>query len=351
MSDAQSQLQAALAAAILAAHGVAPDKKNDFHKYQYASAESMLAEARESLARNGLALIPQKFELRETGEFEMHDAKGAVIGTLACGTIRREMLLVHAGGGSALLAVDWPWEEEKGRPADKAVAAAATASLKYLLRDLLLLARAEENDMDARDDRNYKSRTAAPPAPAKPEPPPVSAAAPKSRWGQARPGGATKAQLERLRVNLLALGVPDEETAEIALSRAEKPDVLNRAAGVAEVAALGLGVVGKLIAITHDAMRQKGLDKPSRLDAGWNVDVSAAEILGAADSPQKRAVAELLSSAPLNLLDVAEAIEAQTGSTAQFAVLPAHKQDAVLAALKSLADSRANAHAAKAGAA
>jgi len=51
--------------------------------------------------------------------------------------------------------IEFPAIEKKGTPADKAVAAALTTSLNYFLRDLLMIPRSEEFDMDKTDDTSY----------------------------------------------------------------------------------------------------------------------------------------------------------------------------------------------------
>jgi hypothetical protein len=62
--------------------------------------------------------------------------------------------------------IAWVCVPEKGRPIDKSLAGCLTSSLNYWLRDLLLVPREDENEMDRRDDRAYEPRKAAP-APAR----------------------------------------------------------------------------------------------------------------------------------------------------------------------------------------
>jgi len=137
-------LAAALAAAQAAAAAVEKDARNAHMRYDYASAEAIIGEARAALASAGVAVIPLS----------------AVVSTIADGlpgwtpnAMLRAVWRVSYGGEHIDLDTEWPILIEKGRPADKALAGARTASLGYFLRDLLLLPRVEkgaEMDDDAR---------------------------------------------------------------------------------------------------------------------------------------------------------------------------------------------------------
>jgi hypothetical protein len=70
-------------------------------------------------------------------------------------------MLLHTSGERMEITIAWPVVPDRGRPLDKAVASAATTSLSYLLRDLLLMPRVDEaDDIAGRDDTHV-------PAPAK----------------------------------------------------------------------------------------------------------------------------------------------------------------------------------------
>lgn len=144
------ELAAALALAISSAGAVEKDAANTFHRYRYASAEAVIAEARGALAAHGLALVPTASGVDWVGgDSPPH------------GWLARTWTLVHAGGGSMPLQQRWPIVVERGRPPDKAVAAADTAGLAYMLRDLLLLPRVEEGtglDDDSRDRPQERPR-------------------------------------------------------------------------------------------------------------------------------------------------------------------------------------------------
>lgn len=174
MWTAQKALHDAIASAQGEAHAVEKDSRNQFHKYNYVSAEAMITDAKKVLGKHGLALVPQGFDLvpnpglmletmNSRGEKSRHDAAGV---------LRSSWLLMHKGGGSLQVSSAWPVVPEAGRPLDKAVAAARTASLNYLLRDLLQFPRVEEGtelDDDSRDAAPPQ-RQAAPKAPPKVQP-------------------------------------------------------------------------------------------------------------------------------------------------------------------------------------
>lgn len=152
LSKAQQQVRA-----------VDHDARNAYHGYNYTSAESIIEAAKDPLAQNGLALLP----LEET--LNGHASKGEDRFELVC-----KFLLIHSSGGSMPLLRHWPVCPEKGRPLDKATAAASTLCLAYLLRDLLLLPRvAPEDEVAARDDRTAPAQAPAKGPPPKKEPPPI----------------------------------------------------------------------------------------------------------------------------------------------------------------------------------
>lgn len=121
---------------------------NQHHGYRYASAEAVITEAREALHGAGLVLIAESWR---TIPPVFPDA-GQVP------RVEVTYLLVHteSGEGWRLPPRATPVVEDRGRPIDKAEAAALTYSLSYLLRGLLLMARvAEGTDVDDRDDGEH----------------------------------------------------------------------------------------------------------------------------------------------------------------------------------------------------
>src|SRR5262245_58993641 len=113
MPEAQTpNLAAALVKAIAACKPVAHDAENTFHKYAYTSSEAIIGEARSALAGEGLAVIPleQAICARDGGSHELVSRR----------------LLVHTSGESVVCSSAWPIVPDRGRPLDKATAAADT---------------------------------------------------------------------------------------------------------------------------------------------------------------------------------------------------------------------------------
>lgn len=136
------RLATALVGAIRACSAVAHDAVNQHHKYRYTSAEAILREARVAMAANGLALIP----LDQT--VNGHEREGPDRYELV-----QQRLLVHESGESVVCRSAWPIMPDRGRPLDKATAAADTLSLAYFLRDLLQMPRVDPaDDVAGRDD-------------------------------------------------------------------------------------------------------------------------------------------------------------------------------------------------------
>jgi len=154
-TESKPTLAAALARAQQRCKAAPHDARNVHHNYDYTSSEAVIGEAKNALAESGLALVPLVSDL--------HTAEGVVQRV-------RRFLLLHQGGESLELTTIWPVVEVKGgRPLDKAVATADTASLAYLLRDLLLMPRVEPAaEMSAREDRPAPARPSKPPRPSDP---------------------------------------------------------------------------------------------------------------------------------------------------------------------------------------
>lgn len=147
MEKGRPETAKALAAAIQACHTVEKSSRNDYHKYQYASADTIIEEGRKALTGAGLALIPLEASLNGS------EREGADRFELV-----RTFLLIHSSGEMTPMRVTWPVVPDKGRPLDKATAAADTSSLSYLLRDLLMMARVDPtDDMNTRDDRQAQA--------------------------------------------------------------------------------------------------------------------------------------------------------------------------------------------------
>lgn len=144
--DKQAALFAAIARAIATAKSVEKGSENTYHRYKYASAESLIEEARSPLAAEGVCVLPSSWRVSpregDSGYFADVDVT---------------YLVAHSGGGSITCEARTPAIREKGRPEDKAVATALTYSLGYFLRGMLMLPRVDaDHDVDKRDDRNYE---------------------------------------------------------------------------------------------------------------------------------------------------------------------------------------------------
>jgi len=134
---------AALVAAQKQMKPVTKDSTNAFHRYQYASAEDVITAARVALNGAGLALVRSwRIESNEMGIW-----------------LHSHFQLIFEGSPMPIDLGDstnaFPIIEDKGRPLDKALAGALTTSLAYYLRDLLLIPKQDENQVDKRDDTRH----------------------------------------------------------------------------------------------------------------------------------------------------------------------------------------------------
>ena len=124
----KTTLSTALAAAQASADRIDKDSRNDFARFDYTSAESMMAMWTVIGEAHGLSLYPAALNIEG-------------------GVLRTCWILEHAeSGGTREIRMDWPIVEAKGKPMDKAVASARTSSLGYLIRDLLIAPRVHPTD-------------------------------------------------------------------------------------------------------------------------------------------------------------------------------------------------------------
>ncbi len=162
---------AGLLAAQAAVQPVEKDKRNAHHGYRYASAEAIITEGRAALAKGGLSLMSPGWTLNiEKATYWDEEAK-------AERPMERLFVLVSYILCSAEASFSFfnttPVLPEKGRPVDKATAAALSYDLAYTLRGLLLLPRVDESvEVDARNDTPLQKP--APAAPAKAEQSPAA---------------------------------------------------------------------------------------------------------------------------------------------------------------------------------
>jgi hypothetical protein len=162
-----AQLYGAVAKAISACRPVEKASRNDYHRYKYASAEDVMASARVALSDNGLSLIPVSASFVRDNEgglraYPYDQAGKKLISYMA----NFAWMLTHASGECMPLGLEWPVEPEKGRPLNKALAASSTTALSYLLRDLLLIPRVDEEvDMHPRGGGGGSRAQGRPPEP------------------------------------------------------------------------------------------------------------------------------------------------------------------------------------------
>lgn len=154
-------LCAGLVLAQRAAKAVAKDATNQHFRYRYASSEDVIVAAREALSVGDLALYAESHTLEvllpavpgERGESGwLVEPADPIL------SVRVRYVLVHSSGEMRLIESSTPLIPEKGRPYDKALAAAKTYDLAYVLRTLLLLPRgeAEADGVDSRDDSAWQ---------------------------------------------------------------------------------------------------------------------------------------------------------------------------------------------------
>ncbi len=150
------ELTAALIRAQQAIRSVGKDAKNDFAKYDYVSAETMIAECRRALHASGLLFCRTHWDLKQSSE--------------GFTTMVSSYLLSHPESGEDMKMVSEMVVPPNQKQLDKAVLAALTTSLNYMLRDLLLIPRADEPEVD-----NLPEPVAAPKPKATPKPKPAEA--------------------------------------------------------------------------------------------------------------------------------------------------------------------------------
>jgi hypothetical protein len=154
------EIYKALVRAQAAIKAVEKDASNKFHGYKYASADSMIAEARGALNGAGLAVFAVAWARNDVTYKEPAYKGDAIVLTpegvpvMVDGVEMRMDVtyrLVHESGGVLdFPAFSVPVLVEKGREIDKAEAGARTYALSYFLRDLLLIPRGDEDAPDAR---------------------------------------------------------------------------------------------------------------------------------------------------------------------------------------------------------
>jgi hypothetical protein len=127
----------AMLAAQKQAQAVDKGSVNSFHRYKYASAEAIIAEARQALTSAGIVV--------------------SAIGWSSDGNrVAVKYLVAHESGECIVSTCSTAVVPDKGRPLDKAESTALTYNLGYFLRGFLLLPRVDPSaEVDSRDDRRH----------------------------------------------------------------------------------------------------------------------------------------------------------------------------------------------------
>jgi hypothetical protein len=127
----------ALIAAAISVGSVAKGSRNEYAKFDYASAEDMLAAARAALLPQGLHLCQVSWKPLDSTMYEI---------------VYR---LSHIGGETLYWSNTVPVVEQKGKPIDKALSSMLTTDFGYAVRGLLCLPRVESQDVEGRDDTHH----------------------------------------------------------------------------------------------------------------------------------------------------------------------------------------------------
>jgi len=136
------QLAGALIAAQKAIGSVSKDAKNSFANYDYVSAETMITQCRRALHGAGLVFSRTHWDMKST-DFGI--------------TVISKYLLSHPETGLVMELMNEMIVPPNQKQLDKAVLAALTTGLNYSLRDLLLIPRADEPEVDNLPEPQPKS--------------------------------------------------------------------------------------------------------------------------------------------------------------------------------------------------
>lgn len=135
-------------ALVKAAQGIgwiSPDKRNDFHRYDYASASKIVGEVRDALLANGIMVMPTVVT-RDT--MEAKDGRGKVISVTYVELLVR---FIHISGQS-IHAVFHGEGQDNG---DKSFYKAYTGALKYALLQTLMIPTGDDPEEDqGKSDRS-----------------------------------------------------------------------------------------------------------------------------------------------------------------------------------------------------
>lgn len=151
-AEAAPTLARALLQAQKAVQAIGKDGRNDRQGYDYTRAETIIGVCSTALNNAGLIVRRLSYSVGDWVEQALTTPRGPSVQLVA--PVRMVFRITHAETGEHEdYAVDYPAVQQPGRPADKAVSGALTASLGYFLRDLLAVSRGHDAyDIDARHE-------------------------------------------------------------------------------------------------------------------------------------------------------------------------------------------------------
>lgn len=155
MSDTNGSMNAALVKALHRAQkrvtAIGKHSRNDQQKYDYTSSEDMVGICGTALAEEGLVVRRTAYNVGDWSEQSLRTRNGE--STYIVAPVSMRFTIAHVDGGVMEDVATFPAVQSGGRPADKAVAAALTASLGFYLRDLLMVSRGRDvYDIEARKE-------------------------------------------------------------------------------------------------------------------------------------------------------------------------------------------------------
>ena len=137
---------------------VGKDSTNSHNRYKYTSAEHMIDSCRGILHDCGLVLEPTEVlhtihECTRVVGDSLETVQQMIVG---CGFRATEII----SGENREYVIEVPVSDRKGTPYDKASLASQTTALNYLLRNLLLVPRVDEEVCAREDEKHDKDRDA-----------------------------------------------------------------------------------------------------------------------------------------------------------------------------------------------
>jgi hypothetical protein len=151
MTAIEHQLYAKLAQVAGEVSGVGKDGRNDFHKYDYTTAEAMLRAIRGPLIERGVVLMPSVTAVTER-EISTNNGKASTVTT-----VHVDFTFVDAESG-AMHKCSWAGQGDD--PADKGLGKAYTNAIKTFLREAFLLPMGDDPEADKSTDERASQRTA-----------------------------------------------------------------------------------------------------------------------------------------------------------------------------------------------